>query len=180
MIETKRLIIRSFTAEDAKDLYEYLSHPEVVRYEPYEPYSLADCIKIAEERAQNSAFFAVCLKESGKMIGNIYFSKQEFEAFELGYVFNHTYQGCGYASESAAALIGRAFEKENAHRIFAMCNPQNKNSWRLLERLGFRREAHFVKDIYFKTDSEHHPIWQDTYVYALLIEDWLSVKNNLN
>ena len=57
------------------------------------------------------------------------------------------------------------------HRICAECDPKNERSWRLLEKAGFRREAHFRKNIYFHTDSGGKPIWKDTFVYALLNEE---------
>ena len=58
-----------------------------------------------------------------------------------------------------------------------MCNPLNKPSWKLLERLGFRREGHLIKNIYFKKDSLGDPIWSDTYEYGILAEEWKTVTN---
>jgi RimJ/RimL family protein N-acetyltransferase len=172
MIETKRLIIRPFLPEDSDDLFEYLSDPQVVLYEPYEVYSKEDCKKEALRRSTNSAFLAVCLKETQKLIGNIYLSKQKFDAWELGYVFNSNYQGCGYATESAAAVVDNAIKKLNARRIVAMCNSQNTKSWKLLERLGMRREGHLKQNLYFKTDENNNPIWVDTYEYGILSAEW--------
>ena len=80
MLETQRLILRKFVPEDGPGLYGYLSDPEVVRYEPYEPMNPEDCQREAERRSGNEAFWAVCLKESGKLIGNLYFAGQEFDA----------------------------------------------------------------------------------------------------
>ena len=54
------------------------------------------------------------------------------------------------------------------HRIYAECDPENENSWRLLERLGFSREAHLRQNVYFWKDTDGNPIWKDTYVYARL------------
>ena len=67
----------------------------------------------------------------------------------------------------ASALIFR----DGAHRVYAECDPRNLPSWRLLERLGFRREAHFRQNLYFRKDAGGAPIWKDTYVYALLESD---------
>lgn len=105
------------------------------------------------------------------MIGNLYLAQGDYGSFELGYVFAGAYQGQGYAAESARAVIDRAFDDMGAHRIVAMCNPDNAKSWRLLERLGFRREGHLLQNIYFKTDSRGRPVWQDTYLYGLLACD---------
>lgn len=54
------------------------------------------------------------------------------------------------------------------HRIYAECDPENTASWRLLERLGFQREAHFKQNVYFWRNEKGGPIWKDTYVYARL------------
>ena len=54
------------------------------------------------------------------------------------------------------------------HRIYAECDPDNAPSWRLLESLGFRKEAHYRKNVYFWKDHNGNPVWKDTFVYALL------------
>ena len=74
---------------------------------------------------------------------------------------------------AAFAMIDEAFTNQNARRIIAMCNPLNEPSWKLLERLGLRREGHLIKNIYFKEDSFGNPIWADTYEYSILVEEWL-------
>jgi len=170
LIETKRLKIRYFEESDNQDLHEYLSDERVVRYEPYGTYTLEEAREEAKRRTDDPVFLAVAL-ESGKVIGNLYFSKRDFEAYELGYVFNYDFWGKGYATESCEALIKYAFENLNVHRIIATCNPRNENSWRLLERLAFRREGTLKQNIYFNTDEKGNPIWQDTYLYGLLKEE---------
>ena len=54
------------------------------------------------------------------------------------------------------------------NEVKAECAPCNTASWKLLERLGFIRYAHFGKNVYFWTDQDHNPIWKDTYVYDIL------------
>ncbi len=169
---TQRLFIRRFRPEDYEDLYQYLSDEEVVRYEPYPPYTREQCRLEAVRRSKNEEFLAVCLQDSGKLIGNLYFSKRDYGAWELGYVFNRQYHGYGYASESAGALLDYAFREKNARRVVASCNPENSASWKLLERLHMRREGHEQKNIYFKIDTEGKPLWQDSYHYAILAEEW--------
>lgn len=166
------MIIRRFRPEDRADLFDYLSREEVVRFEPYGVFSREEANQAAEGRSKNDAFWAVCLKDDGKLIGNIYFAKGEFDTWELGYVFHSDYWGKGYAYEAARALMDDAFRNQNAHRIVAMCNPLNERSWRLLERLGLRREGHLRQNIWFKTDEKGHPIWNDTYEYGVLAEEW--------
>lgn len=171
-METQRLLIRKFKPEDWKDLYEYLSQKEVVKFEPYEVFTEDESKKEAVNRSENNSFWAVCLKDTGKLIGNVYLAKGEFDTWELGYVFNGNYQGKGYATEAAFLLVDNAFKNENAHRVIAMCNPLNSASWKLLERLGLRREGHLKQNIYFKTDSSGAPIWADTYEYGILANEW--------
>ena len=171
-IKASRLILRRFRADDWKDLYEYLSDEEVVLFEPYYVYTESECKKEAEGRAKDESFWAVCLKDTGKLIGNIYFDKQDFDTWELGYVFNKKFQKQGYATESAKAIMNYAIKNLNARRIIAMCNPKNDASWRLLERLKMRREGYLLKNIYFKVDENNNPIWADTYEYAILASEW--------
>jgi RimJ/RimL family protein N-acetyltransferase len=173
MIETTDLIIRRFTEEDWKDLYEYLSNPTVVEYEPYGVYSQGDCVVEAKRRSQDKNFFAVVLKKENKVIGNLYFSKGDFDTWEIGYVFNLSYQGNGYATQGAQALIDYAIKNCNARRIIAKCNIMNISSWKLMERLNMRREGFYKKKLFFKLDESNQPIWIDAYEYAILAEEWI-------
>lgn len=175
IIETERLIIRRFKAEDWKDLFEYLSEESVVKYEPYDIYNEEACKREAINRSQNKAFWAVCLKENNKLIGNIYFQQQQpdqFLTWEIGYVFNNKYYGKGYATESSNEILKYGFEQLGAHRIIAKCNPENSASWKLMERLQMRREGHYKKPAFFKRDVDGNPIWHDAYIYAILAEEF--------
>ena len=171
-METKHLLIRRFTPDDWQDLFEYLSQEAVVKYEPYEVFTKEASKQEAVRRSGDNDFWAVCLKDSGKLIGNIYLSKKEFDTWELGYVINAEYQGMGYATEASLTIVDDVFRNHNAHRVIAMCNPLNESSWKLLERLGMRREGHLRQNIYFETDSAGFPIWQDTYEYGILAAEW--------
>lgn len=170
-IYTERLVIRPFDKGDGPGLYRYLSDPQVVFYEPYEAFTPEEAAAEAERRAENPAFYAVALND-GRLIGNLYLGLEEYNACELGYVFNRDYWGRGYAFEAASAILGYAFNVQKAHRVFAMCNPDNENSWRLLERLGMRREGCLIKNVYFKKDGNGEPVWQDTFIYAVLENEW--------
>lgn len=170
-IVSERLIIRKFMADDWKDIHEYISDEKVVKFEPYEPFSEEESKEEAICRARDEAFIAVCLKESGKVIGNLYFGKRDYETYELGYLFNANYWHNGYATESVKALINYAFKEMKVRRIIAMCNPENEVSWRLLERVNMRREGHLRQNIYFKVTVNKEPIWQDTYEYAILASE---------
>lgn len=170
---TARLLLRRFVAADAQGLYSYLSRPEAVRYEPYPVQSLDDCRRWAAERATSPDFWAVCLR-SGELIGNLYLHLEEppaWRGWELGYVFHPDHWGRGYASEAAVRLVDACFA-QGAHRIEARCNPLNDASWRLLERIGFRREGHLRQAASFADGPDGTPLWHDAYVYAVLSEEW--------
>ena len=168
--ETERLVLRRYIEEDLQDLFEYLSDKEVVKYEPNKPLTHDETKDNLEWRIGTEEMIAVELKNSHKMIGNVYMGKREFEALEIGYVFNRNYCGHGYAVESCNALIQQAFSN-GTHRIYAECDPNNMSSWKLLETLGFQHEAHLRKNVYFWKDENGKAIWKDTYIYAKLNDD---------
>ncbi len=167
---TERLILRRYREDDLQDLFEYLSDEEVVRYEPYKPMTLEETKENLAWRMGTQEMIAAELKDTHKMIGNVYLGKREFEALEMGFVFNRNYQKKGYAAESCRALIDLAF-RAGIHRVFAECDPDNASSWRLLEALGFRREAHLRENVFFWRDENGAPLWKDTYVYGRLRGD---------
>ena len=87
---------------------------------------------------------------------------------EVGYILNPAFHGQGYATEAVEALISVGFTDLALHRIYARCNPANAPSFRLMERLGMRREAHL---------RQHRMVkgaWDEEYIYAILAADWPS------
>lgn len=170
-ITTQRLVLRPFTPGDGPGLYAYLSDPETVRFEPYDPFTPEQAEGEASRRACDPAFWAVC-DRAGCLLGNLYFAPGEFDTWELGYVFGRGHWGQGFATEAAQALLGHGFSQLGVRRVTACCNPENERSWRLLERLGLRREGHLRKNISFFRDGQGQPLWQDTYEYGILKEEW--------
>lgn len=166
-IETERLILRNFKESDYDDLYEFLSQRKDDDFEAYPGITYENGREHLKYRVGSDEFYAIELKESGKVIGNVYFGNRDFEAKEVGYIVNKNYQRRGIATEAIKAVMENAFSS-GVHRIFAECNPKNDCSWKLLESLGFEREAHFHQNVYFKKDANGNPIWQDTYVYGCL------------
>ena len=168
-IETERLILRPFRESDYDDLYEFLSQLRDDEFEGYPGITYENGREHLKYRLHSTEFFAMELKDSGKVIGNVFCGNRDFQAKEVGYIVNRSYQKKGYAREALSAVIENAF-KEGAHRVYAECDPRNTASWRLLERVGLRREAYFRQNIYFRKDENGIPIWKDTYVYAALEE----------
>ena len=170
-IETARLFLRPFAEGDYDDLYEFLSQRREDAFEAYPDITYENGREHLAYRLGSSDFFALELKETGKVIGNVYFGARDFDAREVGYIVNKNYQRRGYAAEALQALLRHGFET-GLHRAYAECDPRNDCSWRLLEKLGFRREALLRQNIWFRKDNQGNPIWQDTYVYAMLAEDF--------
>ena len=161
------MILRGFRREDIQDLFEYLSDEETVRFESHQPMDLRETEQELNERITSDEMIAVVRKAYQKLIGNLCLGKRDYDSREIGYVFHKRYWRQGYAKESCSALIQKTFS-EGIHRIYAECDPCNEASWRLLESLGFDREAHFRENVCFWKDEEGNPIWKDTYVYSLL------------
>lgn len=165
--ETDRLILRRYKESDLNDLFEYLSNPNVVEFEPYKPMTIEEVKDNLNWRISTDEMIAVELKSNNKMIGNVYLGKRDFNSLEIGFVFNESYWKNGYAKESCEKLLELAFDN-GIHRVFAECDPNNKNSWGLLERMGFIREGHLRQNVYFFKDKNNNPIWKDTLIYSKL------------
>ena len=174
--ETQRLYLRRFIPGDWEDLYEYLSQEQVLRYLPEWNCSPEACKAVCMERAQGDTYWAVCEKSSQKMIGHVEFCQTynpDFSIYEIGYVFHPEYHGKGYATEACQRILRHGFEDLNVHRVIATCDPDNAPSWRLMERLNMRREAHHKQCLYLRSPKEGEPVqWRDEYVYAILRQEW--------
>ena len=164
---TERLILREFQESDYDDLFEFLSQLENNEFEGYPGISYENGREHLQYRVGSEEFYAVELKESGKVIGNIYYGNRDFAAKEVGYIINKHYQRQGFAFEALRAVINDAFAN-GVHRVFAECDPRNTCSWKLLEKVGLEREAHFKQNVFIKRDQNGKPLWKDTYVYAIV------------
>ncbi len=174
MIETDRLTLRRFRDTDYQDLYEYLSDPAIYAFEPGGPIDLDEAKRQAAEKAALPALYAVEVKETGKLIGHLYFAQTDApkkKTWELGVILGSKYHRKGYASEAGRALVEHAFAHMGVHRVMARCVTANPASPRLLERIGFRREGHFRKCGTMRSGSDGTPIWHDVYEYGMLAED---------
>ena len=166
-IETDALIIRNFERKDEADLCEYMLQRVNAEFEAYSDFTLEKGKEVIEFRVNSDEFYAIELKKEQKVIGNVYLGKRDFNTRELGYVLNEHYQRQGYGREACKAAIDDMFH-QGVHRIYAETAPQNTSSWKLMEKLGMTREAHFRKNVSFHQDADGNPIYWDTYVYAIL------------
>ncbi|HYG52862.1 MAG TPA: GNAT family protein, partial [Flavobacteriales bacterium] len=87
--------------------------------------------------------------------------KENYRA-ELGYMLNKHFHGKGIMLEATAAVIHYGFEIMKLHSIEALINPENHKSAKILERSGFRKEAHFKENFF------HNGVFEDTVIYGLL------------
>jgi aminoglycoside 6'-N-acetyltransferase I len=171
MFLTDRLTIRRFRSEDADDLYAYLADPQTYRFEPGEPIDREQAGRMATDMGASPDFWAIELRSASRVIGQV-FLKQieplEHLTCELGYILNPAYQREGFGSEAAATLVRHALTSGGMHRVIAHCNPENPASWKLLEKIGFRREGLLKQNIFFRRNAAAEPLWIDTYLYAML------------
>jgi len=171
-IESERLVIRTLGLDDWADVFAYAADPEVMEFIPEKPYTPESTMAFAADNPVVDGLpskFAVTLKPDGRLIGTLtlHLISPRFRCREIGWVFHPAYYGQGYAGEAALALLRHAFAEGNVRRVVATCDPRNTASWRIMERLGFRREGHFLRDVRLVDGG-----WHDEYFYAILDEEW--------
>jgi len=171
---TPRLVLRPITLADWPAIHRYMSDPIVTRWLPEGPLSEALAQDFAQKNAGPSATaVAVIERESGQLVGHIVFHPWVVHATHvIGWAISSDHQGRGYATEAARALMDFAFGALRCHRVIATCQPENVASWRVMEKLGMRREAHFRQALYQETGQ-----WWDEYFYALLADEHLAASS---
>ncbi len=179
VFETERLFVREFTSEDAPAVFAYAGDMENCAFMSWAPESYEDVCSFINHRLATQIEsprrvydLAVCLKTSGELIGSVglYIDNEGSQA-ELGWIFNKRFWHCGYATEAARGFMRLGFLALDLHRIYAKCDDKNTASYRVMERLGMRREAHFIKDIRTKVMGREE--WRSTYLYAMLQKEYL-------
>jgi [ribosomal protein S5]-alanine N-acetyltransferase len=175
-LSTDRLIIREFRAEDEAAIQAYASDVDVTRDTAWGPNTpavtqavLRTWIADQEHWPRRSIPLAIELRAEHALIGGTGFSSinPDTQTGSFGYVLNKNYWGRGLATEAARAVLRLGFEALDLHRITAECFVRNPASQRVLEKLGLRREGHFLQGI--RKDGE----WLDLYLYAVLREEWI-------
>ncbi|MDN6029468.1 MAG: GNAT family N-acetyltransferase [Lactococcus plantarum] len=171
-IDTKRLSLRPFKLSDAEDILGYLADPKVNCFKSETLTSLEDAQKDALKKSKDDSKIAVVLKDSQKVIGELFCEFKEPDTYFIGWHFNSNYEGKGYATESASAMIHDLFTTQKARRLSAYIEDDNYPSQKLAEKLGMRREGLFLEFISFVT-IDGQPKYENTYQYALLKKEWL-------
>ena len=151
-----------------------MSDPIVTRWLPEGRLDEARAQAFAQKNAGRSArAVAVIERGSGELVGHMVFHPWFGHAtHEIGWVIASDHQGRGYATEAARALMDFAFSTLRCHRVVATCQPENVASWRVMQKLGMRREAHFRQALCHKTGA-----WWDEYFYALLADEHFAARS---
>jgi RimJ/RimL family protein N-acetyltransferase len=176
-IETERLRLRPFTRGDVDAVFAYRGREDVCRYLFDEPMSRQTCAEAIQQRIGQLSLeqdgdrivLAVERKGNGGVpIGEVSLILRSAESrqAEVGYIFHPDFHHQGYATEATRAMIETGFRGAGMHRIYARCDARNESSWRLMERLGMRREAHFRDHALVKGR------WDEEFVYAVVEDEW--------
>jgi RimJ/RimL family protein N-acetyltransferase len=175
-IETDRLTLRRYLETDYDDLLRLQSDVDVARFLLHDartPEQVREALagRLADvpmDTDGQALTVAVIQRETGQHVGEVtlFMNSVEHRTGELGYVFHPESAGRGFATEAAAELLRLGFEELGLHRIIARLDARNTGSMKLLERLGLRQEAHFVKNEFLKGE------WTDELVFAMLAEEW--------
>lgn len=174
LLRTDRLILREFEEGDWAALHAVESHPEVARYQSFAARSedesrayVRGALADAAEEPRRTWDLAVALAADGRVIGRCGFGLDDERAQAmLWYTLHPDAWGRGYATEAARALVGFGFRDLGLHRIWADCDPANVGSWRVLEKLGMRREGLLRENARVKGE------WVDSLIYAVLAREW--------
>lgn len=172
-LETERLILRRPEIEDMSDLLRLLSDPSFAAAVPEIPRTegeIRDYLEVerfANEPEPDRCFnlFLERRRDNG-VLGLATLVLRKDGQGEIGYALHGDHRGSGYASEAARAFIDYAFTELGLHRIYAETTADNTASWKVMERLGMRREARFREMV--RGDGR----WQDLVIYAVLEYEW--------
>jgi RimJ/RimL family protein N-acetyltransferase len=175
LIQSNRLILRPITAEDAEAIFGYRSNAIINQFQGWIPETVADVHdfiqdKICAEIDQPDTWFqlAIVKNDSGELIGDIgiHFLELDSLQVEIGFTLDWKHHGNGFATEALTEVMKFLFRKLNKHRVIASIDPRNEKSIKVVERLGMRKEAHFMKSLWINNE------WVDDCVYAILKEEW--------
>lgn len=174
MIKTERLLLRPFDCNDLDIVMELYCDDEIMKYMPYPVLDREGARDLLnrfvtgwEIDPQINYEMAVILRETDETIGRAEITRYfEEDSAMIGWVLKKSAWGKGYATEIANALIKYCFCELQIHRAFALCHPDNTASWKVMEKCGMHREAHFIQKCkYTKADGIR---WEDELVYAII------------
>ena len=164
-LETERMTVRDFAMDDLEDLQAILGDEETMAYsEPtYTRERTAEFLR--QFCVEKKGAVAAVLKATGRVIGYILFHELDEGVYEMGWFFNRTCWGKGYALEACKAVVYHAFNQQNAHKIFAETIDGGR-SVGLMKKLGMKPEGIRRSQV-----KDRSGTWADLYLYGLLAED---------
>jgi len=175
-LHTPRLVLRRFDEADVQPFLAYRNDPVVARYQSWENCSAAEATEfIRHHQLQQTGVpghwlqIAIALKDTNSLLGDCAFQVQADDPHQamIGVTLAREHHGQGFATEALSGLLEMLFDHLKLHRVIANADVENVASWKLLERLGLKREAHLRLSLWFKGR------WADEYLYAMLSEDWI-------
>lgn len=167
---TERLILRSFTLEDAADVQRLASDPDVASTtdaieHPYQDGTAEEWLQGCHEWFEDGERinFAVALKTDGTLIGTVALVLRihlPYKDAELGYWIGKPYWNCGYATEAAKAVVAYGFHEHDIESVYAYYFKRNPASGRVLEKIGMHYAEYIPKDPkrYFFEDTIRYRI----------------------
>ncbi|MDH4141343.1 MAG: GNAT family N-acetyltransferase [Chloroflexota bacterium] len=175
-LKTARLILRPYQAGDLEAIADLFGREDVCRYLMWRPMDAEQARSLLERRLRQTRIeadgdgilLAAVAADTGRTIGEFMLRQASMTSRqgEVGWSIHPDVQGLGLATEGAREMIRMGFDQLGLHRIAAECDPRNVASVRVMERLGMRREAHFVENEFLKGE------WVGSTVYALLESEW--------
>lgn len=169
-LKTERLLLKQILPEDAPALFKIRSDKAVMQYIDRPLAQTADdalaLIKLMTDllKKNEAVTWGIFLKEGSPLMGTIGFwriQKEDYRA-EIGYLLHPTLQGKGIMNEAMQAVLAYGFQAMKLHSVEANVNPQNTASFKLLEKIGFVREA------YFRENYFYNGRFMDSLIYSLL------------
>ena len=176
-VRTARLLIRPATPEDVDATWAFRRLPEVCEWVTHDALPREEYAALFLEPDRLASTLVV--ERDGAVVGDLMIRVEDSWAqaevreaargvqAELGWTLDPAHGGHGLATEAVAELLRICFEDLGLRRVTALCFADNVPSWRLMERLGMRREAHNVAESLHRTRG-----WLDGLGYALLADEW--------
>ena len=175
-LETEHLILRKFAVDDFAAVHSYASCAENLTYVFWGPNSveetrnfISEAIKESDDEKQDKDYqYAVTLK-TGELIGACDIFVTGYEA-TIGWCLHRDHWKHGYGTEVAKALLQFGFDDLHLHRIAAHCDAENIGSYRVMEKVGMRREGLFLdtRPPHKLSDRQY----SDELIYAILKDEW--------
>ncbi len=171
-LESARFVMRPLVREDAEALFPTLSDPALSRYLIDAEFETVDALgDWLCDPDWNGRSWSAIDRSSGENVGRIVAVPAGKGTIEVGYVTVKHRHGEGIAEECTRRLLEYLFEEEKIHRAIAGTDPRNIASNRVLEKLGFRREAHYLESCHT------HLGWCDEYFWGMLAREWRAARN---